>query len=130
MQDLGYSVKAEIKSYKDLIVWQRAIDLAAEVYTLSALFPKEEQYGMISQLRRAACSVSLNIAEGYGRNTTKSYINSLYIAKGSLQEVESAIILSIKLGLSNEIACKKANDLITEEFKMLHKLISTLEDRI
>jgi four helix bundle protein len=86
-----------IKSYKDLIIWQKSIDLAVEIYKLSSKFPKEEIYGMTSQIRRAVCSISLNIAEGYGRNTTKNYINSLYIAKGSLQEVESAIILSVRL---------------------------------
>ena len=68
-----------IKSYKDLIVWQKAVDLAVDVYKLTCSFPKEEIYGLTSQIRRAVCSVSLNIAEGYGRNTTKNYINSLYI---------------------------------------------------
>ena len=119
-----------IKSYKDLIVWQKSLDLAVEVYQLSSLFPKEEIYGMTSQIRRAVTSISLNIAEGYGRNTTKNYINSLYIAQGSLQEVESAILLSVRLNFIKEKECEKVNALMLEEFKMFNVLISSLENKI
>jgi four helix bundle protein len=119
-----------IKSYKDLIIWQKSIDLAVEVYKLSSEFPKEEIYGMTSQIRRAVTSVSLNIAEGYGKNTTKNYINSLYIAQGSLQEVESAIILSVRLNFIKEEDCEKVNSLILEEFKMFNALINSLENKI
>lgn len=119
-----------IKSYKDLIIWQKSVDLAVEVYKLSSEFPKEEIYGMTSQIRRAVTSISLNIAEGYGRNTTKNYINSLYIAQGSLQEVESAIILSVRLNFIKEEYCEKVNSLILEEFKMFNALINSLENKI
>lgn len=118
-----------IKSYKDLIIWQKSIDLS-EVYKLSSLFPKEEMFGLTSQIRRAVCSISLNIAEGYGRNTTKNYISSLYIAQGSLREVESAIILSIRLGFVKENNCEKVNSLITEESKMFNALINSLKEKI
>lgn len=117
----------DIKSYKDLIVSQKAIDLAVETYKLTKSFPKEEMYGLTSQVRRAACSVSLNIAEGYGRNTTKNYVNSLYIAEGSLRELESGLILSTKLNFISNSNCEKANSLITEEFKMFNALIKSLE---
>ena len=119
-----------IKSYKDLIIWQKSIDLAVEVYKLSSKFPKEEMYGMTSQIRRAVTSISLNIAEGYGRNTTKNYINSLYIAQGSLQEVESAILLSNRLNFVKEEDCEKVNSLMLEEFKMFNALINSLENKI
>lgn len=119
-----------IKSYKDLIIWQKSIDLAVEVYKLSSKFPKEEVYGLTSQIRRAATSTSLNIAEGYGRNTTKNYINSLYIAQGSLQEVESALLLSTRLNFTTEQECEKANSLILEELKMFNSLIHSLENKI
>lgn len=119
-----------IKSYKDLIIWQKSIDLAVEVYSLSSKFPKEEVYGMTSQIRRAVTSISLNIAEGYGRNTTKNYINSLYIAQSSLQEVESAILLSIRLNFVKEEDCEKINSLMLEEFKMFNALINSLENKI
>lgn len=119
-----------IKSYKDLIIWQKSIDLAVEVYQLSSKFPKEEVYGLTSQIRRAATSISLNIAEGYGRNTTKNYINSLYIAQGSLQELESALLLSTRLNFITEQECEKANSLILEELKMFNSLIHQLENKI
>jgi len=119
-----------IKSYKDLIIWQKSIDLAVEVYRLSSKFPKEEIYSMTSQIRRAVTSISLNIAEGYERNTTKNYINSLYIAQGSLQEVESAILLSLRLNFVKEEDCEKVNSLMLEEFKMFNALINSLENKI
>jgi four helix bundle protein len=119
-----------IKSYKDLIIWQKSIDLAVEVYRLSSKFPKEEIYSMTSQIRRAVTSISLNIAEGYGRNTTKNYIDSLYIAQGSLQEVESAILLSLRLNFVKEEDCEKVNSLMLEEFKMFNALINSLENKI
>jgi four helix bundle protein len=103
-----------IKSFKDLIIWQKAIDLAVEVYQLTKVFPKEEMFGLTNQLRRAACSISLNIAEGYGRNTTKSYINSLYIAEGSLRELESGLILSTRLNFLAQEEFEKINSVIIE----------------
>jgi four helix bundle protein len=121
---------ATINSYKDLIVWQKSLDLAVEIYKLSSLFPKEEVYGLTSQIRRASCSVSLNIAEGFGRNTTKSYVSFLYIAEGSLREVESAVILSNRLGFVKESSCEKVNSLIEEEMKMFNVLIKKLEEKI
>ena len=121
---------AIINSYKDLIVWQKSLDLTVEIYKLSSLFPKEEVYGLTSQIRRASCSVSLNIAEGFGRNTTKSYVSFLYIAEGSLREVESAVILSNRLGFVKESSCEKVNSLIEEEMKMFNVLIKKLEEKI
>ena len=121
---------ATINSYKDLIVWQKSLDLAVEIYKLPSLFPKEEVYGLTSQIRRASCSVSLNIAEGFGRNTTKSYVSFLYIAEGSLREVESAVILSNRLGFVKESSCEKVNSLIEEEMKMFNVLIKKLEEKI
>lgn len=121
---------ASIKSYKDLIIWQKAIDLAVEIYKVTSCFPKEEVYGLTSQIRRAANSVSLNIAEGYGRNTTKNYINALYIAQGSLQETESGLILATRLGFLKKEDWEKANSLVIEEYKMFNALINSLEEKI
>lgn len=121
---------ATINSYKDLIVWQKAVDLTVEVYKLSSQFPKEEVYALTSQIRRAVCSISLNIAEGFGRNTTKSYVSFLYIAEGSLREVEAAVILSNRLGFVKESSCEKVNSLIEEEMKMFNVLIKKLEEKI
>ena len=94
------------------------------------MFPREEVFGLTAQIRKAVNSVSLNTAEGHGRNTTKNYINSLYMAKGSLQEVESALILSNRLGFVDEAMCEKANALILEEYKMFNSLISSLESKL
>lgn len=85
---------AEIESYRDLKVWQRAMDLAVLVYGLTAAFPKQEQFGLTAQSRRAAVSVAANIAEGYGRSTKAAYLNFLRIAQGSLKETETHLILA------------------------------------
>lgn len=103
---------ATINSYKDLIVWQKSVDLTVEIYKLSSKFPKEEIYALTSQIRRASCSVTLKIAEGFGRNTTKSYVSFLYIAEGSLREVEAAVILSVRLGFVKQQECDSINGLI------------------
>ena len=83
-----------LKNYKELKVWQKSYQLCLEVYKITAEFPIEEKYGLISQIRRAVVSVPSNIAEGYGRKTTTDYIKYLYIAYGSLCELETQILLS------------------------------------
>lgn len=85
---------ATIKSYRDLNVWQRAMDLSEQVYKATKQFPKEEVFGLISQIRRASVSVPSNIAEGHARNSTKSFLHFLNIARGSLAETETQIILA------------------------------------
>jgi four helix bundle protein len=87
-----------VQSYRDLIAWQKAMDLVVAVYEASRAFPREEAYGLTSQLRRAAVSVPSNIAEGQGRRSTKEFGRFLGIAYGSLQEVETQVILSVRLG--------------------------------
>lgn len=86
-----------VRNYSDLIVWQKAMDLVEEVYTASKGFPKEEIYGLTSQLRRAAVSVPSNIAEGQGRNSTKEFLHHLSIAYGSLREVETQTLIAGRL---------------------------------
>ena len=83
-----------LKNYKELKVWQRGYRLCFEIYQLTGNFPQEEKYGLTSQIRRAAISVPSNIAEGYGRKTTKEYLQALYIAYGSLCELETQIMLA------------------------------------
>ncbi len=89
-----------IKSYRDLIVWQQAMDLGVAVYTLSRDWPKEELYGLTSQARRAATSVPANIAEGFGRESRASYIHFLKIAQGSLKELETHLLMGERIGLA------------------------------
>ena len=83
--------------YKDLIVWQKAIDLATWIYSLTSRFPKEELYGIVSQMRRAAVSIPSNIAEGQSRQHKSEFIQFLSIAKGSLSELETQLIISGRL---------------------------------
>jgi len=86
-----------IKTHKDLDVWKEAIAVAKEVYKLTESFPQEETYGLTSQMRRAAVSNASNIAEGAARNSTKEFIQSLYIALGSLAELETQLLLAREL---------------------------------
>ncbi len=92
---------ATVKTYKDLIAWQRSMDLACEVYHLTASFPREETYGLTRQLRESAVSVPSNIAEGQAR-TTKDFRHFLAIALGSLQELETQLLLAGRLEMVSE----------------------------
>lgn len=91
-----------LQSYKELEVWQIAMDLAEQCYVATRTFPKEELFGMTSQMRRAAASIPANIAEGQGREYTKEFLNFLSIARGSLMEVETHLMLSRRVGLLNQ----------------------------
>ena len=87
----------EIRCYRDLKVWQEAMGLAEDCYRFSTGFPREELYGLVSQIRHAAVSIPANIAEGYGRNSPGSYVSFLHNAQGSLKELETHLILSQRL---------------------------------
>ncbi|HXB42012.1 MAG TPA: four helix bundle protein [Bacteroidia bacterium] len=114
----------KINSFEDLIVWKKSIDLSVEVYKITAKFPREEIFGLTSQIRRASNSVSLNIYEGSAR-TTKMYINQLIIAKGSATEVLSGSIL-VLYGRTGTITNKRNH---IRSKKMLHSLISSIESK-
>jgi len=90
---------AEIRSYRDLVAWQQAMDLAVDVYKLTKDWPREELYGLTSQARRAATSVAANIAEGYGRDNLGSYLQFLRIAQGSLKELETHVMIAERIGI-------------------------------
>ncbi len=116
-----------VNSYRDLKVWQRAMDVAVLVYELTRTFPKEEQFGLTSQIRRAAFSIAANIAEGYGRSTKASYLNFLRIAQGSLKEVETHLILSTRVSICTEAATAPILAEADELGRMLRALIVRLE---
>ena len=86
----------KVESFKDLFVWQKGIELVNDIYKLTKQFPKDEVYGLTSQIRRAAISIPANIAEGWGRGTTKNYIQFLEISRGFLLELETLIIIAKK----------------------------------
>lgn len=106
-------------SFKDLIVWQKAMDLSVAVYQITKKFPKEEMFGMTSQMRRAAVSIASNIAEGEGRKSKKEFAHFLGIALGSKAELETQILLCEKVGLLEKECSKKALSLLDEVGKML-----------
>ena len=89
---------SEIKSHRDLLVWQKAVELALHLYEITKNFPPEERFGLTSQMRRAAVSIPSNIAEGAARDSHKEFIRSLYTALGSLAELETQLLLSKELG--------------------------------
>lgn len=91
-----------LKSFKELVVWQKSMDLCEEIYEIVSSFPTSEIYGLTAQLKRAAISVPSNIAEGASRNSTKEFIQFLYIANGSLSEVETQLELAVRLKFSEE----------------------------
>lgn len=93
---------AKVKHYKDLIVWQKGMDLARRVYQLTMNFPPEEKFGLVAQMRRAAVSVPSNIAEGQARHTTREFLLFLSHAGGSLAELETQLLLSVDLGYCSQ----------------------------
>ena len=116
-----------IQSYRDLKVWQQAMDLAEASYLLTRRFPREEIYGLTSQIRRAAASIPANIAEGNGRDTRREYIQFLRIAQGSLKELETHLILCTRIGLVDSAAMEKSLGQCEDIGKMLRALIRSLE---
>src|SRR3989344_1371719 len=109
-----------IHSYKDLIVWQKAMDLVVAVYVLTDLFPKNELYGLISQIRRCSVSIPSNIAEGRRRGSKKDYQHFLIIAYGSGAELETQIEISKRLSFGKNLEYTKADALLNEVMRMLN----------
>lgn len=107
-----------MKNYKDLIVWQKAMDLVEEIYRITEFLPNEEKFGLSLQLKRAAVSIPSNIAEGYERNTTKDYIKFLSIAKASRAEVETQLYICKRLEFLTDDEIKKSLE-ICEEIKRI-----------
>jgi four helix bundle protein len=117
-----------VKSFNDLVVWQKSMDFVVSVYKLAKILPKDETYALSDQLRRAVVSIPSNIAEGSGRNSTKEYIQFLYIALGSACEVETQIIIAQRIGYIKDTKEDIKN--INEIKKMLNGLISSLKRKI
>ena len=115
-----------MNNYKELKVWQKAIDLAEMIYQITGNYPREEKFGLISQLRRAAISVTSNIAEGAGRNTDGEFRQMLGIAYGSICEVETQLILSDRMAIIDKSEFEKLSNEIATIQKMLYALIKKL----
>ncbi|WP_414753648.1 four helix bundle protein [Anabaena sp. CCY 9910] len=116
-----------MQSYRDLKVWQEGMNLAESCYKATKAFPKEETYGMISQIRRSAASIPANIAEGYGRRTRGEYMQFLYIAQGSLKELETHLLLSLRVELAPSDIINPVFHQCESVSKLLLFLIRSLE---
>lgn len=118
-----------IKSYQDLDVWKMGMDLTFKIYKLMKTFPMEEKFGLISQIQRAAVSIPSNIAEGWGRGSTKEYIQFLRIARGSVYEMETQIMIANKIDYLNEATMQDILQQTNAIGKMLLSLIRSLEKK-
>ncbi len=116
----------EIKSFKDLIVWQKSIDLVTKVYQLTENFPKEEIYALTNQMRRCSVSIPSNIAEGRGRGTRKDFAQFVRIALGSANELETQIEIAKRLPKTKMFVYSEIEDLLIEVIKMLKVMIKKL----
>ena len=118
--------KMAVKNFKELVVWQKSMELTLIIYHLVKHFPKEEMYALTSQICRAAVSIPSNIAEGQGRQSKAEFLNFLSIANGSLAEVETQLLIAIKLGYIQEADAQYAQDLIIQIGKMLNTIRARL----
>ncbi|MNI45654.1 hypothetical protein D3C73_1000920 [compost metagenome] len=129
MSDEWRVASGEIRRYRDLLVWQKAIAWVEAVYAATKEWPADEKFGLISQVRRAAVSVPSNIAEGCARRSTADFIRFLLIARGSLAEVETQLIIAQRLAYLSEAALSSLLDPADEISRMLAGLITKLEER-
>jgi four helix bundle protein len=120
----------EKASYQGLLVWQKAMDLTTVIYNLVKKLPKEELYSLSDQMRRAVVSIPSNIAEGQDRNTNKEFVHFLCIARGSKAELETQLLICVKIGYLTEPEILEAMNLSTEIGKMLTSLINKLKKQL
>ncbi|MBI3406207.1 MAG: four helix bundle protein [Acidobacteria bacterium] len=118
-----------VRSYRDLLAWQKGMDLVAATYQLTKLLPSTEKYGLSSQMQRAAVSIPSNIAEGHGRRHRGDYVRSLSIANGSLKELETQMLLCIRLGFLQSKDVRSTWRLANETGRLLARLIQSLQSK-
>ena len=119
-----------IRSYRDLEIWKRGIALVENIYSVTKLFPREELYGLTSQIRRSSVSIPSNIAEGFARSSGKEYKQFLFITLGSCAELSTQLTISLKLGYLEEVDSKKLLNEIEEISKMTMSLIKKLNFKL
>lgn len=122
-----YAIVGSIKSYRDLIIWQKSVALVTRIYSATSSFPSSEMYGLTNQLRRCAVSIPSNIAEGYGRNSTADYKRFLQIAVGSLYELQTQIEIAFNLAYILKDQYDELTGLSTEIDKMTYSIIQKLK---
>jgi len=119
----------KIKTYRDLIIWQKSLALVTEIYKITKLFPKDETYGLTAQMRRCAVSIPSNIAEGYGRNSSSDYVRFLRIAMGSLYELQTQLEISLDLKYLKTDDFKKFYESSREVERMISSMIRKISLR-
>jgi four helix bundle protein len=118
-----------VKDYRELIAWQKAMDLVVAVYRLTSDFPKEEMYGLSIQIKRSAISIPSNIAEGQARNTTRDFLHFLSIAYGSVKELETQVLISERLGYINTKICDSLLKSTIEVARLISGIKNALKKR-
>jgi len=118
-----------MKTYRDLLVWQKSMSLVPQIYQMTKTFPKEESYGLVSQIRRCAVSIPSNIAEGYGRRSTDDYLRFLQIAISSLYELQTQIEIALNLGYLSKSNFEKAYESSREVERMLSSLTKRIKEK-
>ena len=119
-----------METHKDLRVWHQGIELVTAIYLITKTYPKEEIFGLVSQMRRAAISVPSNIAEGYARGTDREKLHFLRISSGSMSEIETQVMLSLNLGYISQESYKELSEKVTSVWKQLNALISSIKKRL
>ena len=119
-----------METHKDLRVWQQSMEMVTLIYMVTKEFPKDEMFGLTSQMRRAAVSVPSNIAEGYARGTEKEKLHFLRMSSGSMSELETQALLGLNLGYISQGSYQGLSDQITAVWKQLNALISSLKKRL
>ncbi len=118
-----------METHKDLRVWQQSIEMVTSIYKMTKNFPKDEFFGLVSQMRRAAISIPSNIAEGYARGTDKEKLHFLRISSGSISEIETQMILSLNLEYIGQETYEKLSNQITSLWRQLNALITSVKTR-
>ncbi|MEW6388799.1 MAG: four helix bundle protein [Thermodesulfobacteriota bacterium] len=116
-----------VQSYRDLVAWKKAVELVTDIYRLTQGFPKEEMFGLISQLRRAAVSIPSNIAEGHARTSRKEFQHFLSNARGSVAELETQLIISYNLAFINQTDLNRLLDQVAEVGRIINGLLTALK---
>lgn len=124
------SSTARIRTFKDLLVWQKAMELSVEVYRLTRTYPSDERYGLTAETRKTSRSIPYNIAEGHKRATTADYIRFLSIAAGSVGELETQLLLAARLGYLKNNPAQTVLALHAEVERMMDALVRSLKARI
>ena len=121
---------SEIQSHRDLVAWQKAVELGLQIYDVTKSFPSDERFGLVSQLRRGGVSVASNIAEGYGRASTSDYLRFLRVARGALFEVDTQLIFAMRLGFVEAAKYEELEAKCRECGRILAGLIRSIEAKL